>query len=132
MEIIFTGIVFLLIIWRTKKGFENGMMKEIISILSLIVACICIILIFFTISSVVAKTYSTFVVCLAGLIGIGTIYKLCNLIFKPVMAIFDLSIIHGLDKMTGAVVGFAEAAVFCYFLYHAMNYFGIPVQLLRF
>lgn len=103
------------------------MMKEIISILSLIVACVCIILIFFTVSSVVARTYSTLAVCLAGLIGIGMIYKLCNLIFKPVMAIFDLSIIHGLDKMTGAVVGFAEAVIFSCFLYHVINYFGIPV-----
>lgn len=120
-------IVFLLIIWRVRKGFENGMVKEIISILSLIVSCVCIVLIFFTVSSVVAKTYSTFVVCLGGLIGIGIVYKLCNLIFKPVLAVFNISIIHGLDKVMGAVMGFAEAVVFSCFLYWAIGHFGISI-----
>lgn len=103
------------------------MLKEIINILSLIVACVCIVLLFLTVSSVAAKTFSTFAVCMAGLIGIGIVYKLCNLIFKPIEAIFHISIIHGLDKLLGAVMGFAEAAIFSYFIYRVIDYFGIYV-----
>lgn len=74
-----------------------------------------------------AHTFSTLTICIVGLIGIGIVFKLCNLIFKPVMAIMNISLIHGLDKMLGAVMGFGEAAICVYFLYRALDYFGIHI-----
>lgn len=125
MKIIFILIICLLIVWRVKKGFRNGMIKEIINILSIIVSLASITLIFLVISSVMAHTFSTLTVCLAGLVGIGIVFKLCHLIFKPVMAILNISLIHGLDKLLGAVMGFGEAVIAIYFLYRVMDYFGI-------
>ena len=125
MKIIFILIICLLILWRIKKGFRNGMIKEIINILSVIVSLVSITLIFLVISSVMAHTFSTLTVCIAGLIGIGIIFKLCHLIFKPVTAIVSISLIHGLDKMLGAVMGFGEAVICAYFLCRALDYFGI-------
>lgn len=125
MEIIFILIICLLAVWRIKKGFKNGMVKEIVNILSIFVSLVCITLIFLSISSFIAHTFSTLTVCIAGLIGIGVLFKLCHLIFKPVEAIMDISLIHGLDKMLGAVMGFVEALICAYFLYRAVNYFGI-------
>lgn len=80
---------------------------------------------FLTISSIVAKTFSVLTVCVIGLIGIGIVYKLCNLIFKPITAIVNISIIHGLDKLLGAALGLGEAIICSYFLYRVMDYFGI-------
>ncbi len=125
MKIIFILIICLLIVWRVKKGFRNGMIKEIINILSIIVSLVSITLIFLVISSVMAHTFSTLTICIVGLIGIGIVFKLCNLIFKPVMAIVNISLIHGLDKMLGAVMGFGEAVICVYFLCRALDYFGI-------
>ncbi|MCM1427484.1 MAG: hypothetical protein NC118_12850 [Eubacterium sp.] len=101
------------------------MMKEIINIVSIIVSLVCITLIFLSVSSVVAHTFSTLTVCIIGLIGIGIIFKLCHLIFKPVTAIMNISLIHGLDKILGAVMGLGEALICAYFLYRALDYFGI-------
>ncbi|MCM1243372.1 MAG: hypothetical protein NC314_11065 [Roseburia sp.] len=103
------------------------MIKELINILSIIVACVSISLIFISISSVVAHTFSVLAVCIVGLIAVGIVFKLCNLIFKPITAILNVSLIHGLDKITGAILGLAEALFFSYFIYYGMNYFGILI-----
>lgn len=125
LKIAFIVLFFLLAVWRIKKGFQNGMMQEIINIVSIAVSCVCIVLIFLAISSVVAHTFSTLTVCTAGLIGIGIIFKLCNLIFKPVTAIVNISIINGLDKLSGAIMGLGEAVFFSWFLYRVLDYFDI-------
>lgn len=101
------------------------MIKELVNIFSIAAACICITLLFLTISSIVAKTFSVLTVCIIGLIGIGIVYKLCSLIFKPITAIVNISIIHGLDKLLGAVMGLGEAVICAYFLYRVIDYFGI-------
>ena len=127
LKIAFIVIICLLTVWRIKKGFKNGLLKEIINILSIIVSCVCISLVFLSISSVVAHTFSVLAVCIVGLIALGIVFKLCNLIFKPITAIVNISLINGLDKLAGAILGIAEAAVFSYFIYWVMNYFGILI-----
>lgn len=127
LKIAFIIVICLLTVWRIKNGFKNGLIKEIINILSIIVACASISLIFLTISSVVAHTFSVLAVCIIGLIALGIIFKLCNLIFKPITAIVNISLINGLDKMAGALLGVAEAAVFSYFIYWVLRHFGIFV-----
>lgn len=129
LKFAFFLISFLLAAWRMKKGFHNGMMKEVVNILSAAVSCVSIVLIFLTISSVMAKTFSMLTVCVLGLIGIGFIFKLCKLIFSPVAAIVNISIINGLDKVAGAVLGLGEAIICSWFLYHIMGYFGIYINL---
>lgn len=124
LKIAFALIVFILAIWRVKKGFDNGMLKEIVNILSAIVSCICIILIFFTVSSIRAKTFSVLTLCVLALICIGIAFKLCNLIFKPVTAIVNISIIASLDKLLGAILGLGETLIFAFFIYYLLNYSG--------
>lgn len=127
LKIVFLLIVFLLVIWRIKKGFKNGIVKEIINILSIIVSCVSITLIFLSVSSVMAHTFSTLTVCIIGLIGIGVIFKICHLILRPIMGIMNISIINGLNKILGAVMGFGEALICSYFLYRVIDYFGIYI-----
>lgn len=127
MKIAFIVAVCLLMIWRTKKGFHNGMMKEVVTIISVIVSCACIALLFFMISSIVAHTFTTLAVCVAGLIGIGLLFKFCNLIFGPITAITEISVVSGLDKLAGVVMGICEAALLSWILYRGLDYFGIYV-----
>ena len=125
LKIVFIVIILLLAVWRIRKGFRNGMIKEIVNIFSIAAAFICITLLFLTISSIVAKTFSVLTVCIVGLVGFGIVYKLCGLIFKPITAIVNISVIHGLDRLLGAVMGFGEAMICAYFLYRVIMYFGI-------
>lgn len=129
LKLAFFLISFIIAAWRMKKGFHNGMMKEVVNILSAAVSCVSIVLIFLTISSVMAKTFSTLTVCVIGLIGIGIIFKLCKLIFAPISAIVNISIINGLDKVSGAILGLGEALICSWFIYRIMDYFGIYINL---
>ena len=65
---IFAAVVFLLFIWRIHRGFENGIMQEVVNILSGAISLLCVVLVFFAISSVAAKAMSTLTVCMIGLI----------------------------------------------------------------
>lgn len=126
-KIIFVLIVFLLFIWRIKKGFYNGMMKEIGTILSGAVSLASVALILFAISSYIAKTMSTLTLCIAGLIVLGAVFKICSLIFRPILALGNFSVIGGFNKIMGAVMGAAEAAILSYLIYYLLDRAGIYV-----
>lgn len=124
LRLVFVLIIIILAAWRIKKGYENGMVKELVNILSTIVSCVCIALIFLVISSFMAGAFAMLALCVAALMGIGILFKWFSLIFKPVTAIANISIINGLNKFLGAIFGFGEAIVFTLFLYFILNYAG--------
>lgn len=121
-KVIFVLIVFLLFIWRIKKGFHNGMMKEIVTILSGIVSLISAALIFFAVSSYIANAKTMLVLCVFGLIVIGIVFKLCNLLFRPILALSNIFVIGGLNKILGAMMGAVEAIALSYLLYYIFDY----------
>ena len=126
-KLIFVLAVLLLMVWRVKKGFKNGILKEIVNIVSVIISIICIVLIFFIISSVVARTFSVLTICMAGLIGIGIVFKLCNLIFRPILAITNISIIGGFNKLLGAMLGILETCICAYAAYWILDHLDIYI-----
>lgn len=124
---IFVAVVFVLFIWRIHKGFTNGIMQEVVNILSGVISLLCVVLVFFAISSMVQKAMSTLTVCMIGLILLGVVFKLCNLIFNPLLALGNLSVIGGLNKLLGAVMGAAEACLLSFLLYKGLDFIGIYV-----
>lgn len=124
---IFAVVILLLFIWRVRRGFANGIMQEIVNILSGVIALASVVLIFFAVSSVTAKAMSTLTVCVIGLVLLGIVFKLCNLIFQPLLALGSLSVIGGLNKLMGAVMGAAEACLLSYLLYRGLGFMGIYI-----
>ena len=70
---------------------------------------------------------STLAVCMVGLILLGIVFKICNLIFKPLLALGNLSVIGGLNKLMGAIMGAAEACLLSYLLYRVLDFAEIYV-----
>lgn len=128
--VVFALIVCMMLVWRIQRGFKNGVMKEIVNILSAAVSLICVVLIFLTISSVIERTISVLVVCVFGLILLGVLFKVCSLIFKPLLAISNVSVIGGINKLLGAVLGIAEAGAAAYLLYRFC--LGMGIVLIRY
>lgn len=126
-KFVFVLIIFLLFIWRVKKGFDNGMMKEVVTILSGAVSLICVALVILAISSFEAKAMSTLTLCIVSLILLGIAFKLCNLIFAPILGLSNISIIGGVDKMLGVIMGAAEAMVLSGLVYFVLDRIGIYV-----
>ena len=127
VKFIFILIVFLLFIWRIKRGFHNGIMGEIVTILSVAVALVCVALILFAVTIAMAREVSALTVCIIALILLGTVFKICSLIFRPVLALSNISLFEGFNKMLGAVMGALEACVLTGLLYYALGYVGVYV-----
>lgn len=124
---IFVLFAFLLFIWRIKKGFCNGIMKELVTILSGAVSLVSAALLFFAVSSYMADAKIVLVLCIVGLIVIGIVFKLCNLIFRPILALSNISVIGGLNKILGAVLGASEALALSCLIYYILDRMGIYV-----
>lgn len=116
-----------LLVWRVKKGFQNGILEEIVNIISMIISIICIVLVFFTISSIKAKAFSVLTICIVGLIVIGITFKLCSLIFRPILAIKNISIIGSFDKLLGAMLGVFEVCICICAVYWILRRLGIYI-----
>ena len=121
-KFIFVLIIFLLFIWRIRRGFHNGIMREVVTILSGAVSLVSVALVFLAISSYVEKAGGLFTLCMIGLIVIGIVFKLCSLIFRPILALSNISLIGGFDKILGAVMGAVEAIALSYLFYYIFNY----------
>lgn len=119
--ILYIVVAALLAWWRVKRGFKNGMCKEIVNILSGCISLACVVLIFYLISSIMTRAMSTLAVCIIALVILGLLFKICNLIFKPLLAIEKVSVIGELNKALGAVLGLAEALAIVYVLYRIQS-----------
>ena len=97
-------------------------MREIVTILSGAVSLVSVALVFFAISSYREKALSMFTLCIIGLIVIGVVFKLCSLIFRPILALSNISVIGGINKIMGAVMGAVEAAALSVLLYYIFGY----------
>lgn len=124
---IYALITFLLFIWRTKKGFCNGIMKEIVTILSGAVSLVSVALLFLAVRSYMVDAKIVLALCIIGLIVIGIVFKLCNLIFRPILALSNISVIGGLNKILGAVLGASEALALSCLIYYILDRKGIYV-----
>ncbi len=124
LKIIYILIFILLMVWRIKKGFSNGMLKELVNVFSAVISCICIALIFFAVVSAKTQKFTVLAICVISLAVIGIVYKFCTLIFKPLMAVSNVSVIGSLNKFLGAILGLCEAFIFIAFLCYILKYTG--------
>ncbi len=124
---VFAAIMLLLLLWRIKRGYANGMMQEIVNLLSGVVSLACVALVFLAVRSAVDKSMHALTACIVALVLLGVVFKLCHLIFAPLLAVGSISIVSGINKLLGALMGAAEGCLLAYILYRAFTYLGIYV-----
>lgn len=97
-------------------------MKEVVTILSGAVSLVSVALVFFAISSYREKALSVFSLCVIGLAVLGIVFRICSLIFRPILVLSNISVIGGVNKVLGAVLGAVEAIALSYIFYHVYGY----------
>lgn len=127
IKLVSAVVVLIIFVWRVKRGFHDGMMKEIVHILSGIISLVCLALIVFAVNSFRMKATNTLVLCIVGLIVLGVIFKICNLIFAPLLLLGNISVIGFFNSIFGAVLGAAEATAIVMILYKVLSYLGIYI-----
>ncbi len=123
----FAAAMVLLLIWRIKGGYACGMMQEIVNILSGASALFCAALLLVAVNSAMTKSMHILTACIAALVILGIAFRLCSLIFKPLLAVGNISLLSGINKLLGALLGVMEAVLIAYIVYRALAYFGICV-----
>ncbi len=115
-------IVLIVLILKMIEGYKQGMVKEIISFVSLLVLCVVVALISCGLQSYMEKEFLGVVIAvlLLGLLGIA--HHLLGLVFFSAKLISKLPIIHWADKLLGIVAGALETLVILWTVFiFAMN-----------
>jgi membrane protein required for colicin V production len=127
MKFIFITIIFILFIWRISRGFSNGILQEVVSALSAVIALVCAALVIYAVASLVAGKKTNALLCLFGLILMGVIFKIFGLITSPILALGDIPFVREFNKLLGAALGIIEACALSYLLYKVLEHMNIYV-----
>lgn len=120
-------IIAIIFIWRIVAGFRRGMVQEIISLIAMAVAGLCIILILGAIGSYLDKEIGKTIQMVFVLIAVCLVYRLVHILFTSLELISKLPIIKGVDKLLGALVGFVEAGVIVGVLVYFLKEWGLSI-----
>jgi len=120
-------IIALIFIWRMIAGFRKGMVQELISLVAMAVAGVCVVLILGAIGSYLDKEIAQVVKMVAVLLAVCLVYRLVNVLFTSLQLIAKLPIVRWLDKVLGIVVGFAEAGLVVMVFIHVLKNWGLSI-----
>ncbi|MBE5866428.1 MAG: hypothetical protein E7292_09505 [Lachnospiraceae bacterium] len=110
-------IVILFMIFKIYDGYDKGMVKEIISFVSLIFLCIVVALVGTGLSSYYDGKILNVIVMVFLLAVLGIVHFLINVVFVPAKLIAKLPIVKSLDKVLGIAVGIAETILILWTIY---------------
>lgn len=120
-------VIALIFIWRIAAGFRKGMVQEIVSLIAMIVAGVCIFLIMGAIGNYLNREIGKMIQIVIVLLGVCFVYRLIHTLFVSLELISKLPIIKGVDKLLGAVVGCVEAALIVGILVYLLKNWGLSV-----
>lgn len=120
-------IIAIIFIWRIVAGFRRGMVQEIISLIAMVVAGFCIILILGAIGSYLDKEIAKTIQMISVLVVVCLVYWLVHILFTSLELISKLPIIKGVDKLLGSLVGFVEAGIIVGILVYFLKNWGLSI-----
>ncbi len=127
MYYISLAVIAVIFIWRISTGFRKGMVQELISLIAMSVAGFCVALILGAIGSYMNREIGRTVEIVIVLLAVCLVYRLVHLLFTSFELISKLPVIKGVDKLTGALVGFVEAAIIVGLLVYFLKKWGSSI-----
>lgn len=118
-------IIALIFIWRVATGFRKGMVQEIVSLIAMAVAGVCIFLIMGAVGNYLNHEIGKMVQIIVVLFVVCLVYRLVHILFTSLKLISKLPIIKGVDKLLGALIGCAEAALIVGILVYLLKNWGL-------
>ncbi len=118
-------IIALIFIWRVTTGFRKGMVQEIVSLIAMAAAGVCIFLIMGAVGNYLNHEIGKMVQIIVVLFAVCLVYRLVHVLFTSLELISKLPIIKGVDKLLGALIGCAEAALIVGILVYLLKNWGL-------
>ncbi len=114
---IMLAIVLILAVLKMIDGYRHGMIKEIVSLVSLVFLCFVVALIGNGISSYFDKKYINVIIVVVVLALLALVHRLLELAFFSAKLLAKLPIVNWLDKVLGLFFGVLEVVLFLWTLY---------------
>ncbi|MBR6666698.1 MAG: CvpA family protein [Lachnospiraceae bacterium] len=118
-------IVLVLLLIKMADGYRKGMVKEIISLISLLIMCVVVTLIGAGLYSYMQKKVVGILVTVLLLTLVGIAHHFLKLVFFSAKVITKLPIIHAGDKWLGMLLGAVEVVVMLWTMYTFTMYFEL-------
>lgn len=106
-------------------GYKKGMVKEIVSLVTLIVMGIMVVLISKGLHSYMEKEIVGVVIAVVLMALLGIVHHLLNAVLFSAKMISKLPVIHWLNKVLGAIFGILEVVLTVQIIYVFIMYFGL-------
>lgn len=110
-------IVIIALVYKASDGYKKGMVKEVVSLVSLVVLCLMLALIGSGIRSYLDRNMTNVVVTVILLAVLGIAHHLLNVVLFPAKLISKLPIINFVDKLLGIVFGALEVVLLLWTIY---------------
>jgi uncharacterized membrane protein required for colicin V production len=120
-------IVFLAIVFKMVEGCKQGLVKEIISLVTLMIAAAVVVIIANGIKQYNAGEMVNVVIAILLLAALGIAHYLLGIVFFSAKMIVKLPIIKIVDKLAGILFGAAEVALFLWALFMVMDAMNLGV-----
>lgn len=118
------GIV---LVWRVIEGFRVGMVREIISFVSLIVMSVAVVLLGIALSSYMDKDIIKMIVAIILFLVLCIVHRIISLLFFSAKVVSKLPVVHGLDRLAGGIVGGLETVLIVWVIFTLLMSFGLGV-----
>ena len=117
-------MVLLFLVYKVADGYKKGMVKEIISLVSLVVMCVVVLLVGSALSNYFNQEFSGMAISIVLLILLGIAHHLLGVVFFSAKMIVKLPLISFADKLLGIVVGAGEIILFLWTIYAFIILYG--------
>ena len=101
------------------------MVQEVTSLIAMAIAGICVVLILGAVGSYLNREIGKTIQIVVVLAVVCLIYRLIHVLFTSLELISKLPVVKGLDKLLGAAIGAAEAALIVGFLVYFLKNWGL-------
>ena len=122
MNILLLAVIVVTIL-KIMDGYKKGMVKEIISFVSLVVMCVVVLLLGSGLRSYMEKEILGVVIAVLLLVILGIAHHALKLVFFSAKLISKLPIVHSADKILGMLVGALEVVLILWTIYTFIMYF---------
>lgn len=110
-------IVAVAALYKLVDGFKKGIIKEIISLISMVVLCMVAGLVAFGAKNYMSGKVAGVIIAVFLLCLIGLAHHFLGVVFFSAKVIAKLPVIHFADKLLGAVFGIFEVALILWTIY---------------
>ena len=116
MNLLFV-IVLIVMFFNIVSGYKKGMVREIISLISLIVMCVVVALIGNGLNSYFDGEIANVIIVVLLLCLVGIVHHLLGVVFFSAKVISKLPVVSWIDKLLGMLFGIVETILILWTIY---------------